>query len=52
MAARHLHNRGARVNAALVGETAGMKEVTGHQWDILQVMALTQADRLTWPRPI
>lgn len=44
VAARHLHNRGAKVGVKLVGDPAGMKEVPAHQWDILQVMALTQGD--------
>ena len=43
-AARHLHNRGAAVGVKLVGDPAGMKEIPAHQWDILQVMGLTQAD--------
>ena len=44
VAARHLHNRGATISAKLIGDPAGMKEIPGHQWDILQTMALTQAD--------
>ncbi|MGW8319279.1 MAG: NAD(P)H-hydrate epimerase [Candidatus Promineifilaceae bacterium] len=44
VAARHLHNRGAKVGVKLVGDPAGMREIPGHQWDILQVMALTQGD--------
>jgi NAD(P)H-hydrate epimerase len=44
VAARHLHNRGATVSAKLIGDPAGMKEIPGHQWDILQMMALPQAD--------
>jgi NAD(P)H-hydrate epimerase len=44
VAARHLHNRGALVSATLVGDPAGMEETPAHQWDILQAMALTQAD--------
>lgn len=44
VAARHMHNRGARVSAKLVGDPAGLKLIPAHQWDILQVMALTQAD--------
>jgi NAD(P)H-hydrate epimerase len=44
VAARHLHNRGARVSVKLVGDPAGLKAIPAHQWDILQVMALTQAD--------
>ena len=47
VAARHLHNRGAAVSVKLVGEPAGMKEIPGHQWDILQVMGLIQADQPT-----
>jgi NAD(P)H-hydrate epimerase len=44
VAARHLSNRGAKVSVKLTGDPAGMKEIPAHQWDILQVMALTQAD--------
>ncbi|MGD8583856.1 MAG: NAD(P)H-hydrate epimerase [Chloroflexota bacterium] len=44
VAARHLHNRGATVSAKLIGDPTGLKEIPGHQWDILQMMALTQAD--------
>ena len=44
VAARHLHNRGAQVSLKLVGDPAGLKAIPAHQWDILQVMALTQAD--------
>jgi NAD(P)H-hydrate epimerase len=44
VAARHLHNRGATVSVKLVGDPAGMKEIPSHQWGILQVMGLTQAD--------
>lgn len=44
VAARHLHNRGALVSTKLVGDPAGLKEIPAHQWDILQVMALIQAD--------
>jgi NAD(P)H-hydrate epimerase len=39
-----LHDRGALVRAKLVGGPAGLKEMPAHQWDILQVLALTQAD--------
>jgi NAD(P)H-hydrate epimerase len=44
VAARHLHDRGALVSTKLVGDPAGLKEIPAHQWDILQVMDLTQAD--------
>jgi NAD(P)H-hydrate epimerase len=44
VAARHLSNRGASVSVKLMGDPAGLKEIPAHQWDILQVMALTQAD--------
>ncbi|UCG23176.1 MAG: NAD(P)H-hydrate epimerase, partial [Chloroflexota bacterium] len=47
VAARHLHNRGAAVSVKLVGDPAGMKEIPGHQWNILQVMGLSQADHPT-----
>lgn len=44
VAARHLHDRGALVSTKLVGDPVGLKEIPAHQWDILQVMDLTQAD--------
>jgi NAD(P)H-hydrate epimerase len=44
VAARHLHNRGAAVSVKLIGDPVSLKEIPGHQWDILQMMALTQAD--------
>jgi NAD(P)H-hydrate epimerase len=44
VAARHLHNRGAEVSVKLAGDPARLKQIPAHQWDILQVMALIQAD--------
>ena len=40
VAARHLHNRGARVQARLVGEQASLKEIPAHQWRILQMLGI------------
>lgn len=40
VAARHLHNRGARVQAKLVGEQASLKEIPAHQWRILQMLGI------------
>jgi NAD(P)H-hydrate epimerase len=45
VAARHLHNRGAIVQAKLVGDAARLRDVPAHQWRILKVMELaTDAD--------
>jgi NAD(P)H-hydrate epimerase len=44
VAARHLHNWGAAISAKLIDDPAGMKEIPGHQWDILHMLAVTQAD--------
>jgi len=44
VAGRDLHHRGTEVSVKLAGDPAGLKEIPAHQWDILQVMALTQAD--------
>lgn len=44
VAARHLRNWGANVGATLVANPAKLKEIPAHQWDILQAMAVTQAD--------
>lgn len=40
VAARHLHNMGARVSVHLVGEVPRLKEVPAHQWAILRTMQL------------
>jgi len=40
VAARHLHNRGAIVQAKLVGDAARLTDVPAHQWRILKVMGL------------
>ena len=44
VAARHLHNRGADVRAKLVGDPARFKDISAHQWRILQAMGLGQND--------
>lgn len=38
VAARHLHNRGARVTIHLAGAPSELKEIPAHQWQILQAM--------------
>jgi len=40
VAARHLANRGARVQAMLVGDPQRLKDVPAQQWRILQAMEL------------
>lgn len=40
VAARHLHNWGAEVSVTLAFETARLKEIPAHQWDILTQMGL------------
>ena len=40
VAARHLHNWGAQVQAILVGEVERLKDVPAHQWRILQRMGV------------
>ncbi len=40
VAARHLHNRGARVSVRLAGEVDGLKSVPAHQWKALQKLGL------------
>jgi NAD(P)H-hydrate epimerase len=42
VAARHLHNWGARVQAKLISDQSHLKEVPAHQWKILQVMGISQ----------
>jgi len=44
VAARHLHNRGAKVQAKLVADPARLTDVPAHQWNILKVMRLTTED--------
>ena len=44
VAARHLHNWGAVISAKLASDPAGMKQIPSHQWDILQMLTVTQAD--------
>ena len=44
VAARHLHNRGARVQVKLAGERDRLKEVPAHQYRILQGLALDRDD--------
>lgn len=41
VAARHLHNRGAHVQAVLAARSGRLKEVPAHQWRILNAMHLT-----------
>jgi len=43
VAARHLHNRGAIVQAKLAGDAARLTDVPAHQWRILNVMGLALA---------
>jgi NAD(P)H-hydrate epimerase len=40
VAARHLHNRGAIVQAKLIGDAARLTDVPAHQWRILTGMGL------------
>jgi NAD(P)H-hydrate epimerase len=40
VAARHLHNRGAKAQAKLVGDTARLTDVSEHQWRTLNRMGL------------
>jgi len=40
VAARHLHNWGARVQVQLVADPARLKEVTAHHWRTIRVMGL------------
>lgn len=44
VAARHLHNWGANVNAVLIGNEKRLKEVSAHQWKILKLMDMTAID--------
>jgi len=43
VAVRHLHNWGARLNAALASDPAHLGNVPAHQWAILSEMRLTEA---------
>jgi NAD(P)H-hydrate epimerase len=43
VAARHLHNMGARVSVHLAGDTPKLKDVPAHQWAILQALQLDRA---------
>jgi len=40
VAARHLHNRGAKVQAKLTGDATRLTNIPAHQWRILNVMGL------------
>lgn len=40
VAARHLHNRGARVQAKLVADPATLKDIPAHQWRILRALGV------------
>jgi NAD(P)H-hydrate epimerase len=42
VAARHLHNRGATVQAKLVGDVVRLKDIPAHQWRILNGMELAR----------
>ena len=42
VAARHLHNRGARVRAKLIADPAALKDVPAHQWRILRVLGIAE----------
>ncbi len=41
VAARHLSNRGALVQAKLVGDPVSLKDVPAHQWRILNTLGIT-----------
>ena len=41
VAARHLYNRGAQVQAKLVGDSAHLKDTPAHQWRILNTLGVT-----------
>jgi len=43
VAARHLHNRGAHVQAKLVGDSTHLGDVPAHQWRILNAMGITSS---------
>ena len=42
VAARHLHNRGAKVRVKLVADPDRLKDVPAHQWRILKKMGLVE----------
>ena len=52
VAARHLHNRGARVQVKLVANPDQLKTVPAHQYRILQVMGLITDEIPISPRRI
>jgi NAD(P)H-hydrate epimerase len=41
VAARHLHNWGAKVHVSLTADSTRLKDVPAHQWRILQAIGLT-----------
>jgi len=49
VAARHLHNRGARVSVLLVPEEHRLKEIPVQQWKILKKMNLPSLDGTSYP---
>ena len=44
VAARHIHNIGARVNVALAYDPNKLKDVPAHQWSILEALQLDQVN--------
>ncbi|HAV77750.1 MAG TPA: NAD(P)H-hydrate epimerase [Anaerolineae bacterium] len=44
VAARHLHNWGAEVEAVMVGDESRLKEIPAHQWKILRHMDVVVTD--------
>lgn len=48
-AARHLHNRGARVSVIMVADEQWLKEIPAHQWNILKKMNLVGPDGKSHP---
>lgn len=49
VAARHLHNWGARVLIGLTSAEDKLKDVPAHQWRILKTMGVPEIDQLTKP---
>lgn len=43
VAARHLHNWGARVQALLIGSETKLKDIPAHQWQILKKMEVARS---------
>lgn len=41
VAARHLHNWGARVEVSLIGKSERLKDIPKHQWQIIKKMGLS-----------